>query len=121
ACRSGGSDLPATVAPLVEELFDTDAEDATARHDEITTAAVRLAGLLGERARAGGLGFDAFPDLGQRLARFALAGALQAPFLSTARHHAHARRDLAAIESAVFRPPETPSVPPASLLPDPLR
>src|SRR5262249_60746482 len=117
ACRSGGSDLPATVAPLVEELFDTDAEDATARHDEITTAAVRLAGLLGERARAGGLGFDAFPDLGQRLARFALAGALQAPFLATARHHADAPPDLAALEAAFFGPPQTPRVPRPYLFP----
>src|SRR6185295_7484344 len=87
AYRQSGVRLPAAVDPLVADLFDTDAEDAPVRHDEITAAAVRLARTLGETARTGGLGFNALPGIGQRLARLAVAGALQAPFLATARHH----------------------------------
>ena len=121
AYRRGGGELPTAVSPLVEELFDTDADDAAERHEEITTAAAQVARTLGERARSGGLGFDAFPGLGQRLARLALAGALQAPFLATARHHADARRDLTAIESAFFGTRSAPTSPRAFVFTDTFR
>ena len=100
AYRQSGLRLPDTVAALAADLFDTDADDPAERHEEITSATAGLARVLGERARTGGMGLEVIPEIGERLARLVVAGALQAPFLATARHHADARRDLAAIRSA---------------------
>jgi glycosyltransferase involved in cell wall biosynthesis len=111
AYRSGSGKVPEAFEPLVADLFDTDADDAAERHGEITATASTLVAMLGERARAGGLGFDAVAGMGPRLARLALAAALQAPFLGTARHHADARRDLAAIEASFFGDPDRPPRP----------
>ncbi len=102
AYREGGGQLPADVAENVAELFDTDAADAFARHTEITAAVRSLSAALGERARAGGLGLASVSRLGDKLGLLLLSGALQAPFLGTAHHHAGARRDLVEIEDTFF-------------------
>jgi glycosyltransferase involved in cell wall biosynthesis len=118
AYRQSGLRMPDVVDALAADLFDTDADDPAERHEEITAAAARLARVLGERARTGGVGFDAIPEIGERLARLAVAGALQAPFLATARHHADARRDLTAIRAALLDEDSTSRTPRAYVFTD---
>jgi glycosyltransferase involved in cell wall biosynthesis len=102
AYRSGGGQLPELLAARVERLLDADAEDAAARHAELSAAMSQLARLLGERARSGGIELSALPGIGRRLGAFAFAAALQTPYLATAHHHADAGRSLRAIERGFF-------------------
>jgi glycosyltransferase involved in cell wall biosynthesis len=102
AYRAGGGSLPDMLAVRVGRLFDTDAEDAAERHAEIAGAMEDLARLLGERARAGGVGLSSLPGIGGRLGAVAFAAALQAPYLATAQHHADSRQSLRAIERGFF-------------------
>jgi glycosyltransferase involved in cell wall biosynthesis len=102
AYRAGGGELPEMIAARVERLFDSDADDAAARHEEIANAMTDLSRLLGERARAGGVQLSSLPALGGRLGAVAFAAALQAPYLATAHHHADSRQSLASIERAFF-------------------
>jgi glycosyltransferase involved in cell wall biosynthesis/predicted metal-dependent phosphoesterase TrpH len=102
AYRAGGGSLPEMLAARIGRLFDTDAEDAAERHAEIAGAMEDLARLLGERARAGGVGLSSLPGIGGRLGAVAFAAALQAPYLATAQHHADSRQSLRAIEHGFF-------------------
>jgi len=102
AYRAGGGELPEMLAARVGRLFDTDVEDAVERHAEISSAMSDLARLLGERARAGGVGLSALPGISGRLGAVAFAAALQAPYLATAHHHADSRQSLRAIENGFF-------------------
>jgi glycosyltransferase involved in cell wall biosynthesis len=102
AYRAGGGELPDLFAARVERLFDADAGQADQRHAEISAAMADLARLLGERARAGGVGLASLPEIGGRLGAVALAAALQAPYLATAHHNADSRQSLRAIEHAFF-------------------
>jgi hypothetical protein len=102
AYRAGGGELPEMIAARVERLFDSDAEDAAARHEEIANAMTDLSRLLGERARAGGVQLSSLPALGGRLGAVAFAAALRAPYLATAHHHADSRQSLASIERGFF-------------------
>ena len=106
AYREGGGEFPAPIGSLVAELLDEDGIDIGERHRELTAATAFVARSLSARARAGGLGVDSIPGVGQRLGSLALAGALQAPFLAAAHHHAGARRDLTEIDTAFFGPHE---------------
>jgi glycosyltransferase involved in cell wall biosynthesis len=102
AYRAGGGRLPDMLAARIGRLFDTDAEDAAERHAEIAGAMEDLARLLGERARAGGVGLSSLPGIGGRLGAVAFAAALQAPYLATAQHHADSRQSLREIERGFF-------------------
>jgi glycosyltransferase involved in cell wall biosynthesis/predicted metal-dependent phosphoesterase TrpH len=102
AYRASGSGLPEAVRDQVELLFDSDAEDAEARHREITELASRLARLLGARARSGGVALDSLPGAGRRLGALAFAAGLQLPYLATAHHHAGGSGGLASIETGFF-------------------
>jgi predicted metal-dependent phosphoesterase TrpH len=102
AYRNGGGELPDTIRAQVEPLFDDDAEDAEQRHREIAEFSSRLARLLGERARSGGVDFAALPGAGRRLSALAFAAGLQLPYLATANHHAGSREGLGAIEHGFF-------------------
>jgi hypothetical protein len=102
AYRAGGGELPEIIAARVERLFDSDADDAATRHEEIAEAMADLTRLLGERARAGGVQLSSLPALGGRLGAVAFAAALQAPYLATAHHHADSRQSLATIERGFF-------------------
>ena len=77
----------------------SDAEDAAERHGEIADLASRLARLLGERARSGGVALAALPTPAAGSARSRSPAGLAAPYLATAHHHAGtregARRDRA--------------------------
>jgi glycosyltransferase involved in cell wall biosynthesis len=121
AYREGGGELPVPLDSLVAELLDEDGVDAPERHRELTEAVAFVSRSLSARAREGGLGLGSIPGAGQRLGRLLLAGALQAPFLATAHHHAGARRDLAAIEAAFFSPPPRPRAPRALVFTDTYR
>src|SRR5262249_41790798 len=101
AYREAGGELSPLAATQLRTLFDEDAADATQRHDEIRGATVQLARLLGERVRRGGIGLTKLDSVGPRLSALAYAGALQAPYLATAHHHAGARADLDGIETAL--------------------
>lgn len=118
--REGGGHLPAAIAGELERLLDEDADDADERHAEIAAASSRLARALSARARSGGLGFDAVPGLGRRAGALALAGALQAPYLGTARHHAGSCAGLREIEAAFFAPGRRPGEPRALVFTDTL-
>ena len=112
AYRVSGAELPDTIGAQVEELFDTDAEDADERHHEIADQSARFVRVLGVRARAGGMSLAELPGAGRRLGALAFAAGLQLPYLATARHHAESRAGLADIEHAFFgrrsRMPLTP-------------
>lgn len=120
AYRAGGGHLPAAIAPELERLLDEDADEAYERHSEIAASAARLASVLAERARSGGLGFEAVPGLGPRAGALALAGALQAPYLATAGHHAGSRAGLRQIERAFFGPGRAHTEPRALVFTDTL-
>lgn len=102
AYRAGGGELPDMLAARVERLFDSDGKNADERHAEISGAMGDLARVLGERARAGGVGLSSLPGIGGRLGAVAFAAALQAPYLATAHHHADSRQSLRAIEHGFF-------------------
>jgi glycosyltransferase involved in cell wall biosynthesis/predicted metal-dependent phosphoesterase TrpH len=102
AYREDGGELSAIAATQLRALFDEDAADAAQRHAEISGASVQLAHVLGERVRRGGIGLSKLDSVGPRLAALAYAGALQAPYLATAHHHAGSRADLTEIETAFF-------------------
>lgn len=102
AYREGGHSLSPLVAAQVRMLFDEDASDAAVRHEEIRTASRRLVRLLGSRVREGGVDLGRLDSVGSRLSALVGAAALQTPYLGTAHHHAGAKADLAAIESAFF-------------------
>jgi glycosyltransferase involved in cell wall biosynthesis/predicted metal-dependent phosphoesterase TrpH len=102
AYRAGGGQLPELLAARIERLFDTDGNDGDDRHSEISGAMGDLARVLGERARAGGVGLSSLPGIGGRLGAVAFAAALQAPYLATAHHHADSRGSLRAIERGFF-------------------
>jgi glycosyltransferase involved in cell wall biosynthesis len=102
AYREGGRALPPLASVQVRALFDEDAVNSAARHDEIAAASRQLAQLLGSRVRKGGVDLDHLESIGPRLSALVAAAALQAPYLGTAHHHAGARADLAGIESAFF-------------------
>jgi len=102
AYREAGGELSPLATTQLRTLFDEDAEDANQRHDEIRGATVQLARLLGERVRRGGIGLTTLESVGPRLSALAYAGALQAPYLATAHHHAGSRADLDGIETAFF-------------------
>ncbi len=104
AYRAQGRELPAFLEESIVPLFDEDGEVAD-RHEQITTAACALARLLGERARAGGLGLDALPTAGARISSLLLAGSLELPYLASMRHHGGTRADVDPIEAAFFGPP----------------
>jgi glycosyltransferase involved in cell wall biosynthesis len=115
AYRESGGKLPPPFASLVAELLDEDVVDPLERHHELSDAATFAARALATRARRGGIGLDSLSSAGSRLGRLLLAGALQAPFLATAHHHAGARRDLRQIEAAFFGSEGT-AVPPRALI-----
>jgi glycosyltransferase involved in cell wall biosynthesis/predicted metal-dependent phosphoesterase TrpH len=102
AYREAGGELSPLATTQLRSLFDEDAADAGQRHDEIRGATVQLARLLGERVRRGGIGVTQLDSVGPRLSALAYAGALQAPYLATAHHHAGSRADLDDIETAFF-------------------
>jgi len=118
AYREGGGELPVPLDSLVAELLDEDGVDAEERHRELTDAVAFVSRSLSARAREGGLGLESLPGAGQRLGRFLLAASLQAPFLATAHHHAGARRDLTAIETAFFSPAQRRRPPQALIFTD---
>ena len=118
AYRESGGPLPAAAAHAISLALDRDEPDADATHRLVTGAARSAARMLGEEARAGGLGLDAIPEAGSRVGRLLLAGALQAPFLASSHHHAGARRDLRAIEADLFGPTERDGPPRALVFTD---
>lgn len=115
AYRESGGALPEPAASAIATVLDGDAPSADDRHRLLTLGIRSTVRALGEQARAGGLGLDALPHAGSRVTRLLLAGALQVPFLASAQHHAGARRDLEAVESALFECP-VPNGPPAALV-----
>ena len=98
--RQGGRELPSPAAAHIAQLFDEDAPDAAARHDEIRAATRELSRLLGSRVREGGVDLDGLSSLGTRLSLLMAAAAVQLPYLGGAHHHAGAGREPTAIESA---------------------
>ncbi len=102
AYRAGGRTLPPLADAKVRMLFDEDATDASARHDEIRTATRQLARLFGHRVREGGVAIDSLESLGPRLSSLVAAAALQAPYLGTAHHHAGSRSGIGEIATAFF-------------------
>jgi glycosyltransferase involved in cell wall biosynthesis len=103
AYRESGGDLPEPAASAISAVLDRDDPGPSEDRHRLLTLAVRsTARVLGEQARAGGLGLDTLPSAGSRLTHLLLAAGLQAPFLASSHHHAGARRDLSAIETAVF-------------------
>jgi len=118
AYRTGGGELPDTIRAQVEPLFDDDAEDAEQRHREIAEFSSRLARLLGERARSGGVALAALPGTGRRLSALAFAAGLQLPYLATANHHAGSREGLGAIERGFFGSPRRKATPRALVFTD---
>ena len=110
AYRESGGLLPEPCGSLIADELDHDGQDPRERHRRLTVAVGGSARWLSAQAREGGLELGALPEAGSRVGRLLLAGALQAPFLASAHHHAGARRDLASIEGAFFgsRDRETP-------------
>ena len=118
AYREGGGPLPPWARDVISEALDASDADAAASHRRLTLAVRSASRMLGEQAREGGIGLDSLSDAGTRLGRLLLAGALQAPFLASAHHHAGARRDLQAIESELFGPPSPRTAPRALIFTD---
>jgi predicted metal-dependent phosphoesterase TrpH len=102
AYRRGGGTLPEPVAQAVSELFDRDAENAAARHEEIDAAAGVIARTLLGQVRAGGISLETLPMLGGRLATVMLAAALEAPFAASLKHNADTQQQMHEIERAFF-------------------
>ena len=101
AYRRDGRRLPPFIEETVVPLFGGAAE-VSHRHENITAAAAAAARLLGERARAGGLGLDALPTAGTRIGSLLLAGSLELPYLASMRHHGGTRADVEPLEAAFF-------------------
>jgi glycosyltransferase involved in cell wall biosynthesis/predicted metal-dependent phosphoesterase TrpH len=99
AYREGGHSVSPLVGVQLRALFDDDADDANARHDEITAASRELTRMLGSRVRTGGMDVD---SLGTRLSALVAAAAVQLPYLGTAHHHAGSRASLDEIDAAFF-------------------
>jgi glycosyltransferase involved in cell wall biosynthesis len=102
AYRDGGRTLPPLADAKVRMLFDEDASDAAARHEEIRQSTRQLARLFGYRVREGGVDLDRLDSLGPRLSSLVAAAALQAPYLGTAHHHAGSRAGIGDIAAAFF-------------------
>jgi len=102
AFRADGRSFPALADAKVRMLFDEDASDADARHEEIRTSTRQLARLYGYRVREGGVDLDRLDSIGPRLSSLLAAAALQAPYLGTAHHHAGSRAGIGEIASAFF-------------------
>jgi glycosyltransferase involved in cell wall biosynthesis/predicted metal-dependent phosphoesterase TrpH len=102
AYREAGHPLAGGIGDTFAGLFDDDADDAGARHEEIRTASRSLSRLLGSRARRGGVDLGRLDSLGPRLSALVAAGALQLPYLGTSHHHAGSCADVTGIESAFF-------------------
>jgi glycosyltransferase involved in cell wall biosynthesis/predicted metal-dependent phosphoesterase TrpH len=118
AYREAGGAMPAPLREQVERLFDTDAEDARARHEEIAATVAALAHSFADRARTGGVSLSGLAELGGRLGTLVLAGGLQAPYVATAHHHCSSRAGLAEIESTFFGPMKPPTSPYALVFTD---
>lgn len=119
AYRERGGVLPEPWGPVIAELFDEIADDATERHSEIMTATGTAARLMAERARAAAPdGIGALSSVGGRLSSLLLAGALQVPYAATQRHHSSARADLRAIQEGFFGLPVRPVSPRALVFTD---
>ncbi len=118
AYRASGAGIGPSLRSKLEELFDTDAEDAASRHVEISDAADLFIRSLGERARAGGLGLDAVSSIGPRLGALGFASALQAPYLASAHHHAGSRAGLRELDDAFFGSESGPREPRAVVFSD---
>jgi glycosyltransferase involved in cell wall biosynthesis len=114
AYRASGRPLPQVLDGPVTALFDCDADDSGARHDQITAAAAGVAREL-VREAGGELGPDTIRSLGDRIGSLLLAGMLHAPYLATAYHHAGSRAGLREIESTFFGVP-TKSIEPRALI-----
>jgi glycosyltransferase involved in cell wall biosynthesis len=101
--RSGSLPTPSLNA-LVETL-ERDAEDADLQHEEISASAISIAkelvvdGLIGEADGEG------IAELGGRIGLVLLAGAVELPYLASARHHADSQAGLRDIEASFFDPP----------------
>jgi glycosyltransferase involved in cell wall biosynthesis/predicted metal-dependent phosphoesterase TrpH len=102
AWRANGNELPSEIASELEGLFDDDAEDAEARHREISETAGRVVRVLSATARDGGLELGSLSALPRRLGALALAGAINAPYFATAQHHAGSRAGVRELEAAFF-------------------
>jgi glycosyltransferase involved in cell wall biosynthesis len=102
AYRAGGHTLSPLAATQARALFDEDADDAGARHEEISAASRQLTRLLGSRVREGGVHLDGLASIGTRLSALVAAAAVQVPYLGTSHHHAGARASLAEINAAFF-------------------
>jgi glycosyltransferase involved in cell wall biosynthesis len=118
AYRGSAASVSALVEAQLGALFDTDAEDAAARHAEIRASSRGLVRLLGSRAREGGVGVDAIASLGTRFASLAFAGLLELPYLGSAHHHCRARADVRAVEKEFFGIREEPEDPSAIVFTD---
>jgi glycosyltransferase involved in cell wall biosynthesis len=101
AYRRDGRELPPFLRERVAPLFD-EVIDVERRHDEIKRVSAEAERLLGERARAGGVGLDVLPTVGHRLGLLLLAGTLEVPYVASMRHFEGTRRDAAEIERAFF-------------------
>ncbi len=104
AYRASGKELPPFVAGGIAGLFDSPT-DGPERHDRIVDASTGLARLLGGSARAGGVSLDSFSTIGNRLASLVFAGALEAPYVASLRHHSGTRSDITSIEAGFFGVP----------------
>src|SRR5262249_44841614 len=118
AYREAGGAMPPPLREQVERLFDTDAEDARARHEEIAAAGAALAHSLADRARPGRVRLPGLAGLGGRLGMLVLSGGLQAPYVATAHHHCSSREGLAEIASTFFGPITPPASPYALVFTD---
>jgi glycosyltransferase involved in cell wall biosynthesis len=115
AYREGGHSVSPLIGVQLRALFDDDADDADARHDEITAASRQLTQMLGSRVRSGGMDVD---SLGTRLSALVAAAAVQLPYLGTAHHHAGSRASLAEIDAAFFEVETTDREPKALVFTD---
>ena len=101
AYREAGGKLSPLAATQLRALFDDDAADPAARHEEIRAVSRQLTQLLGGRAREG-VTVQRLDALGSRLSALVSAVAVQAPYLATSHHHAGSRAGLDEIQAAFF-------------------
>ena len=99
-------------------LFDEDADDPDARHEEIREAAGRGARLLAARALDGAGGLDQLPGLERRASLLALAGGVHLPYLAGAQHHAASNAGLRNLAAAFFGLPDASADPHALVFTD---
>jgi hypothetical protein len=100
AYRESGGQLPSDLDDIVRVELDGVCVDGRDRHARVSAGLIRAAKTLGEQACEGGLDVQALSEAGPRVGHLLLAGALHAPYLASAHHHAGARSDLAMIETA---------------------